>query len=282
MAQAGKLIIPEVYADLVREKMIGRTKVAQLATQLGYLSNTNIGEVVTFPRYKLISDVEDFVKGTPITSEELEQTSSQAKIKMVAKGVHVYDIDDMTALGNAVEEAITQQSLKFARKLDADLVDCCLQSPLKVDTALGNSITADELNKGLLLFGDEADIEDINIVINSLLIPSFLKMPEFIDGSKTFNTDGNGVQKKGCIGCFRGIGVYVADHKTYDSVNSTAITLIVKNGALAYIPKRDINIELERQASYKRTNIVGDFVYSTALINDGGVIVLKKGTVVTP
>lgn len=280
MAQAGKIIKPEIYADLVTEKLKGKVKVAHLATELGYLKNTTVGEVVTFPKYKFIGDVTEVIKGTPITSEELEQTSSQAKIKMVAKGVYVYDIDDMTALGNFVEEAINQQSARFAKQLDLDLIQCALTSPLVADTVKGNEITADELNKGLLLYGDEADIGEISLVINSLLIPSLIAMPEFVDSSKTFNTDGNGIQRNGVLGYFRGIPVYVADNGTYDKVNSTCLSFFIKNNSLAFMPKRDINIELEREATYFRTNVVGSFVYATHLTNDAGVVVLKKAPAV--
>lgn len=57
------LIKPEVYAPLVREKFEGKIKVGKMAVNLGYLSNTTVGETVTFPKWKLLSDATDVVKG---------------------------------------------------------------------------------------------------------------------------------------------------------------------------------------------------------------------------
>lgn len=271
------LIKPEIYAGLVREKFEGKVKVANLAMNLGILKNTTVGETVTFPKFRTISNPELVVKGTPIPVEALEQTSSFATIKQMGKAVRVYDIDDITAFGNHINEGATQQGIVFARQLDLDIIKEALTSPLKEETAGATSITPAELNKGIQLFGDEADVEDMaGIVVNSLLVDSFFAMAEFVDKTKTYNTEGNGIQRNGLLGFFRNIPVYVADHGTFDNVTNEAITLIIKKNSLAFMEKRDINIELERMAKLKATDIVGDYIYATKLVDDAGVVVLKK------
>lgn len=275
-------IKPEVYAPLVREKFEGKVKVANLATNLGFLKNSTVGETVTFPKWSLIGDPTELLKGETISVEEMQQTSSQATIKQIAKGVRVYDIDDLTQLGNAIDESAQQQGKVFARKLDLDLIQEALTSPLKATTASATAITADELNQGLQLFGDEADVEEMaGIVTHSLLVPSFLAMEGFVDAQKTFTQDGSGIQRAGLLGYFRGIPVFVADHSkgavgTYDSVASKCNTFIIKNGALGYMEKRGINIELARKADMKATDIYGDFIYACKLVRDDGVVVLNS------
>ena len=76
------LVKPDIYAELVREKFEGKVKVANLADNLGYLKNTTVGETVTFPKWKTISDAEDVTKGTAVGVESLEQEVSTATIKM--------------------------------------------------------------------------------------------------------------------------------------------------------------------------------------------------------
>ena len=213
------LIKPMVYAPLVREKFEGKIKVGNMAINLGYLSNTTVGETVTFPKWKLLSDAEDVVKGTAIGTESLDQDSSTATIKMVApKGTQIYDMDNLTMLGNAINESAEQHGAIIARKLDADLITEALTSPLKSATTGAKAITGLELLTALTLYGDERDTEDFaGIVINSLLLPSFIAMAEFTSVEKTYNVNGNGIVSGGVVGYFLGIPVVMTDKGTYDS-----------------------------------------------------------------
>lgn len=272
------LIKPEVYAPLVREKFEGKIKIGKMAVNLGYLSNTTVGETVTFPKWKLLSDATDVVKGTPIGTESLDQDSSTATIKMVApKGTQIYDMDNLTMLGNAVNEAADQHGKIIARKLDADLIAEALTSPLKSATAGAKVITGTELLTALTLYGDERDVSDFaGIVINSLLLPSFIGMTEFTSVEKTFNAQGNGIIEGGLVGYFLGIPVVMTDKGTYDATAQECITFIIKKNSLGYMTKRDINTEEEREASYKRTTIYSDMIYAVKLLADDGIVVVRK------
>lgn len=272
------LIKPEIFAPLVREKFEGKIKVAKMAVDLGYLTNTTVGETVTFPKWKLLSDATDVEKGIAIETEDLDQDSSQATIKMVApKGTRIYDMDNITMLGNAIDEAATQHGMLIARKLDEDLINEALTSPLKSPTADANAITGQELLTAMTLYGDERDVEDFaGIVINSLVLPSFIGMDEFTSVEKTYNAQGNGIVSGGLVGYFLGIPVVMTDKGTYDATNQECITFIIKKNSLGYMTKRDINTEEMREPNYKRTTIFTDMIYATKLLADDGVVVVKK------
>lgn len=274
----GNLIKPVVYAQLTREKFEGKIKVAKLATNLGFLTNTTVGEVVSFPKWKTISDATDVEKGVPVSTESLDQESSTATIKMVApKGITVYDMDNITALGNAIEESASQQAVTIARKVDLDLITEALTSPLKSATVGAKVITGDEVNGALALYGDEQDVEDFaGIVINSLLLPSFIAMPEFTSVEKTYAGVGNGIVSGGLVGYFRGIAVYMANHGTYDAVKQETITLIIKKNSLGLMTKRDINVEEDRKPSLFASDIFSNMIYAVKLIADDGVVVVRK------
>lgn len=272
------LIRPEIFAPLVREKFEGKIKVAKMAVDLGYLTNTTVGETVTFPKWKLLSDATDVVKGTAIDTEDLDQDSSQATIKMVApKGTRIYDMDNITMLGNAIDEAATQHGMLIARKLDEDLINEALTSPLKSPVVDANKITGQELLTALTLYGDERDVEDFaGIVIHSLLLPSFIGMDEFTSVEKTYNAQGNGIVSGGLVGYFLGIPVVMTDKGTYDATNQECITFIIKKNSLGFMTKRNINTEEKREPEYKRTTIFTDMIYATKLLADDGVVVVKK------
>ena len=272
------LIKPEVYAPIVREKFVGQIKVAKMAMDLGFLANTTVGEVVTFPKWKLLSDATDVVKGTPIGTESLDQDNSTATIKQIApKGTLIYDIDNITAFGNAVNESAEQHGELIARKLDSDLIVEALTSPLKSATAAAKVITGAEMQTALTLYGDNRDVDTFEgIVINSLLLPSFVGMTEFVSTNVTYTTDGNGIVRKGLVGYFLGIPVVMSDKDTYDSVLNECITFIIKKKALGYMTKRDVNTEVERNASLKANTVFSDMIYAVKLLASDGVVIVRK------
>lgn len=272
----GSLIKPEVYAGIVTEKFKGKAILSNFADDLGILSG-NIGDTVSFPMFNQIGSAKELTKGQGIDEEELTQDESKATIKqMAAPGVLIYDQDSLTALGNFVENGAMQQGTVLARKLDSDLVAECLTSKLKVKTASKNSITAEELNKGFAMFGDEQNTEDMAcILVHSLVASAFYNMPEFTKADLTYNgVNGNGIVSHNCIGHFRGVPVFMSDKDTF--VDGECVTLIVKKHALAKMKKRGINVEDERQPKYKRTALYADFIYAVKLVMPEGVVILRN------
>ena len=140
------LIVPAVYSELVREKIAGKVKLAQFAENLGALVDKEVGETITFPKWQYIGDASDITPGTAMTSVAMQQTTDTAEIKMIAApGVKVYDYDNMTALGRAIDEAASQQAEAIARKLDTDLIADAQTTPFKKQIATKGVITEDEL-----------------------------------------------------------------------------------------------------------------------------------------
>lgn len=275
---ANTIIVPDVYAQMTTEKVKGKIRISNMAVTLGELSG-NVGDTVKFPMFKALSDAELMEKGDKITTEELSQTSTSKKIMQYGKGVKVYDIDDLTALGNFIDNAQSQQARIFAKALDDEMVkDIDTNIILKKATLGANTITEDELIDAFQLFGDEQDNDEFNgIVVNSKLVPSFYKMDGFVSTGKTYAKTGNGEIINGCIGYFRGsIPVIVADTNTYDSTKNECKSYIIKKGALGIMPKRGINVEESRDASTKSTDVYADMIFAVGLIQLDGVAVLRK------
>lgn len=275
---ANTIIVPDVYAQMTTEKVKGKIRISNMAVTLGELSG-NVGDTVKFPMFKALSDAELMEKGDKITTEELSQTSTSKKIMQYGKGVKVYDIDDLTALGNFIDNAQSQQARIFAKALDNEMVkDIDTNIILKKATLGANTITEDELIDAFQLFGDEQDNDEFNgIVVNSKLVPSFYKMDSFVSTNKTYAHTGNGEIINGCIGYFRGsIPVIVADTNTYDSTKNECKSYIIKKGALGIMPKRGINVEESRDASTKSTDVYADMIFAVGLIQRDGVAVLRK------
>lgn len=270
------VIVPEVYAQLVREKIAGKCKVAQFMVTLGDLHG-KVGETLTMPKWGYIGDAVDWDINTPMDKTQMKQTSTTATIKAVqAPAVEVSDYDNEVELGNAIEEASNQQALGVARKYDTDAIACALESPLKYQLATKNEITQTELIAMLGLYGDDRDSADFDaIVVHSSFAPSFYTMDMFVKRDLTMTADGNGIAVNGCIGTFLNIPVVLSD-RCYDATNQEGFVLMMKKGAISIIPKEEPFAETARDASIRKTTIYLSQFYAMALTDDEAVVYAKK------
>ena len=271
------VIVPAVYAELVREKIAGKVKVAQFAENLGALVDKEVGETITFPKWQYIGDASDITPGTAMTSVAMQQTTDTAEIKMIAApGVKVYDYDNMTALGRAIDEAASQQAEAIARKLDTDLIADAQTTPFKKQIATKGVITEDELLDCLALYGDDRDTADFHaIVAHSSFAKSFYKMNGFVKKDITYVAEGNGIVINGVIGSYMGIPVGLSD-RLYDNTNTEGFLLFIKKNSLGYMPKEEPFVESERSAATRSTTVYTSQVYATKLMADDGVVIAKK------
>ena len=274
------IIIPEIYSQLLTEKVKGIVKISNLAVDLGELGEfSQEGDSITFPQFCALSDAELVVKGTAISTEELKQTSTKKSVKHYGKGVKIYDIDALEGKGNFLENAVSQQARIFAVALDNEMVtDIDTNAILKSATAGAKALTESELQGAFQLFGDEQDNNDFaGIVINSQLLPSFYAMDGFVSSNKTYTAEGNGEIVNGCVGYFRGtIPVILSDVNTFDSTKNECKSYIIKKGALGRKDKRAMLVEVERNASMKCNNVFADEMFACGLVQKDGVVIIRK------
>ena len=270
-----QVIVPEVYASLVREKIKGKCKVAQFLVNLGDLHG-KVGETLTMPKWGYIGDAKDWNISTPMDVTQMKQTKTTATIKAIqAPAVKVADYDDEVELGNAIEEASNQQALGIARKYDTDAIACALTSPLKYQLATKNTVTQDELIAILGLYGDDRDSADFDaIVVHSSFAPSFYKMDMFVKRDLTMTADGNGIAVNSQIGTFLNIPVVLSD-RLYDATNQEGFILVMKKNAISIIPKENPFAEASRDASLRQTTIYLSQFYAMALTDDEAIVFAK-------
>ena len=274
------IIIPEIYSQLVREKIAGRMQVAQFLKTIDTLHG-NPGETITMPAWSYIGDAADWTVGTAMTTKQMVQTSKQATIKSIsAPGVAIYDYDNEVSLGNAIDEAAKQQAISIARKIDIDAINAAYGTPLKQALATKDAITQTELLSALSVFGDERDAEDFSrgaIVMHSAFADDLYGMDLFTSRERTTVAAGseNGITKNGKIGQFLGIDIILSD-RLYDSATSEPYIMFIKNDSIAWIPKEAPFVETERDASKRLTNIYCSEFYAMALVRDDGIVLCKK------
>lgn len=274
------IIIPEVYSQMLTEKVAGMIRISNYAVDLGEVGAfAQEGDSITFPQFTALSDAELLARGAEITTEELKQTSTKKSIKHYAKGVSVLDVDALEGKGNFLENSLNQQARIFAKARDNECVaDIDANAILKNATASATAITETELHTALGLWGDDQDDSSFDgIIINSRLLSSFYTMDGFVNSTKTYVTDGNGKIANGVVGHFRNIPVVLSDVNTYDSTLNECKSYILKKGALGKKDKKNgVEIEVERKASFKRTDVFADEMFVIGLIQKDGVCIVRK------
>ena len=276
------LFIPEVFSDAINEKLGTSLKWGSISVDATSMvpEIKNYGDTVHFPKIKRTAIITTPVKGTPMTPAELDMSDSTASIKYVASPFRVYDIDKAQVKGDVQNRVIEQIGDAMAKQIDTDLAAEADHTVFKTATAAVDTVTSEELQSGFDNFGDNVDTDTFAaIVINPRLRSKFAGMTEFVNTALTYQTSGNGLVKNGVIGYYFGVPVIVTANGTYDSTTKECKTYIVKKNALGYVFQKNITYKEGYDPLLLATNISASSLYAVKLLDDTGIVVLRKTVV---
>ena len=270
-----QLINPEVMADMVSAKVDKKMRVIPYA-KVDTTLQGQAGDTISVPKYAYIGEAVDVAEGEDIPVRQMAVSSKQYKIKKAAIGGILTDEAVLSGYGNPVGELTNQMSLSIGGKADTDGYEELVTAPTAY-TASG-AISYAEIVKAIDLFEEETNTEKVMFVHPKQATQLRLD-PNFIDKSKY----GNQVMVDGEIGMV-GNARIVASKKV--RVESGAyLNPIVKleedtetedaSPALTIFLKRDTNVETDRIARNRSTEVTGDKMYVVALTNETKVIVAK-------
>ncbi len=277
------IIVPELFSRAVLEQMPHSLRIGRVAYDATAEADdgkiTQAGDIVHFPVIKRTARSVEVVQGVPLVPAELDMSDMTAQIKHMAVPYTVYDKQQIQVKPGVLDKVVEDISTEMARTIDADLVDTMdTEAVYKEATDAPDSITLNELYKGMKCFGDSVDSASFaGIIINSRLWESFMNMPPFIKTDYTFNNQGNGVIKDGVIGyLFGGVPVIICDNNTFDENANECKTYFVKKHSLGYIFQRRVMIEEARALRLLATDIVASALYCTKLLDNKGAVILRK------
>ena len=276
----GNLFVPEIFSDAVNEKLGTTLKFGSVAFDATSMCPEILvaGDKIHFPKIKRTATVSAVTKGTALIPATLDMADSTADIMYVGSAFRIYDSERAQVKGMVMDKVVNQVVDEMAKKIDGDLA-AAIDADAVYKTAVANatSISSAEIQTGMDNFGDNIDTDSYAaIIVNSRLRSAFMGMPEFVDTAKTFQTNGNGIVVNGIIGYYYGIPVLVSNNGTFDTVKSECKTYIVKKDALGFVFQKNVSVEEDRQALLLCTDIVASSLYATKLIDDTGVVLLRK------
>ena len=274
---AAQMIVPEVWADMVQGKFTGALVIGTLAIDDNTLEGVP-GDRVNFPKWNALTDAEDLVEGTPMTTEQLgTNPGDTAVIKEAGKAVEITDKARLVAFGDPYAETQRQLGVLIARKIDRDLTAAAEAAGVITVDASTEPLSWDVFVDGIARFGDEWDPENMGgVVIHSSQRASLLKDPNFISADKL---GAGAVIPRGVIGQVGGVNILVSDRVTTtpgDGTNpATYNALMIRRGSLGLLYKRRPQVETDRDILARTTVVTTNVHYACHRLDDEGIVVLR-------
>ena len=270
-----QLINPEVMADMVSAKADKAVRVLPYA-KVDTTLQGQAGDTISIPKYGYIGEAVEVAEGEDIPVRQMSVSSEQHTIKKAGVGGILTDEAVLSGYGNPVGELTNQMAKSIAGKCDTDAYEELVKAPTIY--VANDVISYEEIVKAEDLFEEETNTQKA-MFIHPKQNTQLRLDPNFIDKSKY----GNEVMINGEIGMVS--NTRIVSTKKVKVVDGAYLNPIVKleedtetedsSPALTIYLKRDTNVESERIARNRTTEITGDKMYVVALTNETKVILAK-------
>lgn len=257
MTKLENLINPEVMGDIISAelpKAIKFSPVANIDTTL----EGRAGNTITVPKYEYIGDAEDVAEGVAMGTVVLTATSQQATVKKVGKAIQLTDESVLSAVGNPIDEAVSQLKKSIASKIDNDILEALKEGDLEVGTGTANfsvKLVSDALDK----FEDEGLDERKFLFVNPKHLGVLRASEEFNRASEL----GDKVLMTGAVGMI--YGCEVIPTRKIEAEEGVYDLILAKEGAVAIYLKKDVEVESGRDILSKTTTLSADEHYVAVL-----------------
>ncbi len=270
------MINPEVMADMISAKVENRIAALPYAKVDTTLEGSE-GNTITIPRFEHIGDAVEVGEGEDIPMESMKTQSVQYTIKKVGKGITLSDEAVLSGHGNIVGEATAQLGDSIFQKTDNDVIDELYKAIYTY--ASDKVISYEQIVNTIDLFNEERNSKKVMFVHPKQVTtlrkdPNFISADKYQEGSvvvsgeigKICNTSVIPSRKVVFVDGYFYNPIVKIDEDTETEETSPAITIYVK---------RETNVETERKAKNRTTEITADKLYITALTNESKVVIGK-------
>lgn len=261
------LIIPEVMAEMVREKLPHEMVFAPLLTIDTTLQGIP-GNTVTVPKWGLIGIAEEVAELGAIPYEKLTTSKTTMTIKKVGKGVHFSDEALLSGYGDPLGEGTTQLGIALARKIDSDALLEIKKAKLKYNRK-SVELSYDVVADGLTKFGERINVPRVMFITPDQYAilrkdKNFLALKDLA---------GKPILMSGVVGELCGVQLVVSANSDLVS-GETVLNPIVEAGAIALLLKRSPLIEKDRDIDHKATKVNIDQHYGMYIKDDTKILLL--------
>lgn len=272
------LINPEVMADMISAKVEQKVKVVPYA-KVDTTLQGQAGNTITIPKFTYIGDAVEVAEGEDIPVRALGVTSENYTIKKIGIGGSLTDEAVLSGHGNPVGELTNQMAKSIISKTDFDAIDELYKA--KTTYVSNETIGYESTVKAIDLFEEEVNSEKVEFV-HPKQVTQLRLDPNFLSADKY----GNSIMVKGEIGMIANTRIVPSKKVKLDETSNYYLNPIVKlnedtetedeSPAITVFLKRDTNVETERKARNRTTEVTGDKIYVVALTNEEKVVIAKN------
>lgn len=246
------IIIPEVMEASISAKLPNAIKFAPLSLMTNTLAGKP-GDTLSMPKYAYAGDAAIVPEGEAIPVEALTQSKTTATVKKAAKAIGVTD-EALGAGMDVLNEIESQIVMAVASKIDADCIAALGTVKPNMSITLETDISAAGVSAALVKFGEEIEGPKVLFVTPAqahILRNELVAIP----ASSQIIYDG-------AIGMLMGCQVVITARLPQNT------NFIVKPGAVRIETKKAVEIETDREALKKTTNVIADQHYVAFLYDE--------------
>lgn len=261
VSKIADLINPEVMADIVQAQLTNAIRFSNTIAEIDNSLVARPGDTVTIPVWAYIGNAADLAEGVASEAVLLEASSTTATVKKAVKTVELSDEAVLAGYGDPIGEASRQLGLAIAGKVDADVLTAAQTSTLTygVNTDV---IDFAEVVGATMVFDDEEVGTAKYLFVNPAQYGELLLDDKFIVAAPE-------IARTGIVGSIAGCDVIPTKQLADGSY------IVAKPGAVKIYMKKDVNLETQRNLSYRTTIISADEHYVAVLADASKVV---KGT----
>jgi len=256
------LVNPQVMADMIDKKLFDLIRFLPLAT----VDTTLVGRPgskVSLPAFNLLGSATTVAEGEDIPINQLTASYVDVEIHKIAIGAQITDESILSGYGDPFGEITDQEARAIADGVDNEFLGILgsIASTMTF-TASGSTITPNDVNGALELFGE--DIDGIKVAVVPPAVHTVLRNAKaWLPASEI----AAGMMVRGAVGEIFGCQVLVSN-----KLKNSGAVYIVKPGALRLFTKRDTVVETERMSRNKSWLVTADRHFAPYLYDESKAI----------
>ena len=259
------LFNPQVVGDMINAKLVDAIRFSPLCKV-----DTNLvgrpGNTITLPSYAYIGDATVVGEGEDIPISQLTESTVEATVAKVGKGVQVTDEAVLSGYGDPLGEAVSQIVVSIASKVDNDVLTV-LEGIGSDMTSNATAFTTDAVADALVKFGEDIDGEKV-LLVSAEDYAILRKADDWCPASEIAAN----LIINGAVGQIHGCQVVISN-----KLKGKKASYIVKPGALSLILKRDTLVETDRDIINKSNVLTADKHYVAYLYDASKAIKIAIG-----
>ena len=238
------VVIPEVLAGAIRDKLTDNSVFAPLATVDNTLEAKGEGDTITLTKFAYIGAAADVAEGADIGTTNLSEGKVTKTVKKIGKGVAITDEALLSAHSDCAEEAAIQLAKAIDDKTDADfLAELAGISYARKYITTGD-LSSDLIVDALEIFGEDEQGTKA-LVVSPKNLGALRKDDDYIKASDI----GNEMLIKGATGEIWGCQILNTNR-----LKTSGDSYIIKPGALVDVVEDNVLVEPDRHPNTRTTD----------------------------